>query len=362
MNLNTKNLLARLDINAIAWQNRIRLELLHRIDEGGTLHGLRVDGQYVTRDSAGDRFVHPGEDGTGRTERATNTDRIQATSLPLPALNKPKFRATKRPVLHVIAGANGAGKSTFTESGFFGGIQVIDPDVIARTISPDDPESVAATAGREALTQRSKAMAAGEYLAVETTLSSHSSLKLMDKARESGYSVELHYIGLGDHRFSIDRVADRVTAGGHGVPERDIRRRFERSHINLIKAIKQVDHVTLYNNVDPGNPHERVAEVNPGEIRVSTRVPDWARIVVQVVEQARNSALKTLAKTRSACIDEKIRLHCEPAHLEMRGFFRPLIHPEWSPGFKNTCLVEIFFRDILQAIKSSPTKGHEPRI
>ena len=87
MNLNTKDLLARLDINAIAWQNRIKMGLLHRIDECGTLHELCVDGQYVARESAGDRFVRPGEDGTGRTERARNTDRIRTTPLPIPAPN-----------------------------------------------------------------------------------------------------------------------------------------------------------------------------------------------------------------------------------------------------------------------------------
>ena len=129
---------------------------------------------------------------------------------------QPTPQTDDKSTLYVVAGANGSGKSTLTESGLFDNARVLDPDAIARTISPDNPEGVAAAAGSEALIERREALAAGKSLAVETTLAGNSALKLMDEARQSGYSVELHYVSLGDPQadaWSSIKCAFSVPAG-----------------------------------------------------------------------------------------------------------------------------------------------------
>ena len=99
----------------------------------------------------------------------------------------------------------------------------------------------------------------------------------MDEARQSGYSVELHYVSLSDPQLAVDRVSDRVAEGGHGIPEQDIRRRFERSHKNLPEAISRADSATLYDNSTPENPHEVVAELTRDEYQFSKDAPHWAK-------------------------------------------------------------------------------------
>ncbi|WP_260094670.1 hypothetical protein [Phaeobacter inhibens] len=63
-----------------------------------------------------------------------------------------------QPTLYVVAGPNGSGKSTITRAGAFADARIVDPDAIARHLSPDDPEGASASAGREAIRERIRAM------------------------------------------------------------------------------------------------------------------------------------------------------------------------------------------------------------
>ena len=87
------------------------------------------------------------------------------------------------PTLFVVAGPNGCGKSTLTRTTWFRGVEVIDPDAIARRMTPDAPVQ----AGREAVRHRRAALAASRTHLVETTLSGNGPLRLMDAARTAGY-------------------------------------------------------------------------------------------------------------------------------------------------------------------------------
>ncbi len=99
------------------------------------------------------------------------------------------------PFLVVIAGSNGAGKSTWTAAGRVpAGIPVLDPDAIARALRPDAPHLAAVQAGREALRLQRAYVAERRSFAVETTLSGSSILRLMVEARNQGFGVELLYV------------------------------------------------------------------------------------------------------------------------------------------------------------------------
>ena len=105
-------------------------------------------------------------------------------------------------------------------------------------------------AGREVLRLTEQHIKRRESFAVETTLAGKSYLQLMQYARGigRGFQVILIYIGTESVEINLARIAERVRAGGHDVPEVDVRRRYVRSFENLPIAVKRADHVLLFDN------------------------------------------------------------------------------------------------------------------
>jgi predicted ABC-type ATPase len=150
----------------------------------------------------------------------------------------------------IIAGPNGAGKTTFALEYLLGeaGItRFLNADMIASGLSPFAPEDKSAMAGRLFLEEVEAAIQAKDDFAFETTLSGRGYLKLIDRLREEGWLVELHYIALPSADFSKSRVAERVRHGGHNIPASDISRRFPRSLRNLLNDYRmRVDRCLCY--------------------------------------------------------------------------------------------------------------------
>ena len=176
------------------------------------------------------------------------------------------------PTLVVVGGPNGCGKSTLTRTRWFRGVDVIDPDAIAR----EAVRGTLAQAGREAVRRRRAALAAKKTHLVETTLSGNSVLRLMERARKDGYWIELHYISLDSSAQALNRIRSRVAGGGHDVPELDARRRFARSLANLPAAIARADEAHLYDNSDPDLPHREVATLRADTWWTTEHLPGWA--------------------------------------------------------------------------------------
>jgi predicted ABC-type ATPase len=105
-------------------------------------------------------------------------------------------------------------------------------------------------AGREVLRLTEEHLKRRQSFAVETTLSGQNYLKMMRYARGigRGFEVTLIYIGTESVEINLARIAERVRAGGHNVPEIDVRRRYLRSLDNLPLAVKNADHVLLFDN------------------------------------------------------------------------------------------------------------------
>ncbi|MFW8566005.1 AAA family ATPase [Orrella sp. 11846] len=129
-----------------------------------------------------------------------------------------------------MAGPNGAGKTTFARS-FLAplkdDVRFINADYIAAGLSPFDPELVAIRAGKIMLEEVEACFSRGESFAIETTLSGRSYLKHIARWQANGYKVRLLFLFLNDVNICIDRVAQRVSQGGHDIPETVIRRRFD---------------------------------------------------------------------------------------------------------------------------------------
>jgi predicted ABC-type ATPase len=141
------------------------------------------------------------------------------------------------PNLYIIAGCNGAGKTTASFTilpEMLNCKEFVNADSIAAGLSPFNPESVAIEAGRIMLMRINELLRAGVDFAFETTLATRSYLSLIKNARAAGYKVTLLFIWLDSPETAIQRVARRVAKGGHNIAEDVVERRYYRGISNLI--------------------------------------------------------------------------------------------------------------------------------
>ena len=154
--------------------------------------------------------------------------------------------------LFIISGPNGAGKTTASYTVLPKILQCkefVNADEIARGLSPFNPESVAIEAGRLMLKRISELLQRNESFSIETTLSTRSYFRLVEKAHSQGYDVTLLYFWLKSPQQAIERVTERVSKGGHDIPKDIIVRRYWEGLDNLFKIYMPiVDTWILVNN------------------------------------------------------------------------------------------------------------------
>lgn len=134
------------------------------------------------------------------------------------------------PKLYIIAGCNGAGKTTASYTilpEMLKCNEFVNADEIARGLSPFSPEKMAIQAGRILIERVRVLMDDGKDFAMETTLATRTHLNIIKKAQERGYTVTLLYFWLNMPSLAVERVKLRVLSGGHNVSEEMIRRRYD---------------------------------------------------------------------------------------------------------------------------------------
>jgi len=187
------------------------------------------------------------------------------------------------PIFTVIAGPNGSGKSTLTASVDFEGREnLIDPDAIARRLKPLNPASAAFAAGREAMSRIGNYRQSGVSFAVETTLSGRNSVATIHEAKRVGYQVHLIYVALNNPEANVGRVRYRVSTGGHGVPDEDIRRRYRRSMENVVPAIQLADWAVVYDNSELSR-RKMLEFTSSTLIFQSPKLTPWAARILQAL-------------------------------------------------------------------------------
>ncbi|MYA34980.1 MAG: AAA family ATPase [Gemmatimonadales bacterium] len=140
-------------------------------------------------------------------------------------------------------GSNGAGKTTFARRYLqFAGPEIpfVNGDKIAALLDPDAPQAVAQRAGRTALKRMGSYVARRTDFAFETTLSGRSYARRLEGWRRHGYRIGLIYLRLPSADHVVRRVAQRVSEGGHDIPEPVARRRFERSWHNFVELYRPI--------------------------------------------------------------------------------------------------------------------------
>jgi predicted ABC-type ATPase len=164
------------------------------------------------------------------------------------------------PNLYIIAGCNGAGKTTASFTilpEILNCKEFVNADSIAAGLSPFNPESVAMAAGRLMLQRIDQLMSERVDFAFETTLAARSYVSLIGSARAIGYRVTLLYFWLSSPAVAKERVARRVSMGGHNIPSYVIERRYFAGIRNLINLYLPIcDNWMVINNL--GNHPELV--------------------------------------------------------------------------------------------------------
>jgi predicted ABC-type ATPase len=176
----------------------------------------------------------------------------------------------------VLAGPNGAGKTSFYRAYLqASGLRFVNADILAQELGMDAyPAAQLADGVRRQLIEQK------ESFIFETVFSDPvgDKLALMKEAEAAGYTVVLFFIGIGSPEISDDRVAMRVSKGGHDVPPEKIIERYPRVMHNLQRALLEIRNVRVYDNGDLKRPYRFVAVRDDGhEIQLFEPVPDWLR-------------------------------------------------------------------------------------
>jgi len=178
--------------------------------------------------------------------------------------------------LDLVVGPNGAGKTTFVQRVIepnWPGVAFVNADVIAAQRWPDDPAPHAYEAGEVAAATRDRLIDAGMPLIAETVFSHPSKLDLVATALGRGYFVALHALMIPED-LAVARVAARVVAGGHDVPEDKIRARYQRLWDLVAQAAAVAHTATFWDNSSRDGPRQ-VALLAAGYATGVTDWPDW---------------------------------------------------------------------------------------
>ena len=166
--------------------------------------------------------------------------------------------------LYIIAGCNGAGKTTASLTmlpEIWKCKEFVNADEIARGLSPFNPEGVAIQAGRIMLKRIEYLLKEKVTFSIETTLAARTYVQLIKRAKAQGYVVNLLFFWLPSPNMARKRVDKRVAEGGHDIPTEVIKRRYYLGISNFFTLYKDlVDFWTLVDNA--GNPRRVIADID----------------------------------------------------------------------------------------------------
>lgn len=203
----------------------------------------------------------------------------------------------RRSCIYVLAGTNGAGKSSVAGAMFRrSGADYFDPDEATARILAANPGIATAEANSAAwhTGQRLLERAIAERLdfAFETTLGGHTISARLQQALEVGIEVRIWFVGLRSPELHMARVRARVARGGHDVPEAKIRERYVRSRLNLIELMPRLTELRVFDNSLEANPHAGLAPQPRLILHLEKRrivemvdlaeTPEWAKALVAV--------------------------------------------------------------------------------
>lgn len=199
-------------------------------------------------------------------------------------------------IIRVVAGVNGAGKSSVLGSIFKArNLFFFNPDEAARRIREKTGwtiEEANSEAWQYMKEKLEEAIRTSSSFAFETTLGASTISRLLREAAEAGMPVMIWFVGLSSLELHIARVRARVAHGGHDIPEKKIRERWSRSRGNVIDLLPFLTELVVFDNSEEGDPAEQAVRpprlllrcrnglvVDPAA-EVLEETPEWAKPIV----------------------------------------------------------------------------------
>jgi len=179
---------------------------------------------------------------------------------------------------------------------------IINPDVIAHRLNPNNPDAVARRAGRAALDERDMALANRDDFGIETTLTGTGIRQLIAGAESKGYDVTMTYVCVRDVELAVRRVELRALTENRTVDPEVVRRRYPKSLVALAEVAAVLQRIDVYDN--SGKTLESVAKLNRGRlVFIAPNAPQWAEEALRAplaVARDRNAIAKDATATLAA--------------------------------------------------------------
>ena len=196
--------------------------------------------------------------------------------------------AKHRPVLIVIAGPNGSGKTTITSKilrhEWLEDALYINPDQVAQERFGDwnSPEAVM-QAAQYCEQQREQCLAQRHSLIFETVLSSEGKVDFIRRAHEAGYFIRIFFVATSHPTINASRIAQRVLEGGHDVPIPKIISRYQKSILNCKRVAAIADRVYVYDNSVDDAEARLLFRMTDGQLfkRYTDDIPLWAQTIIE---------------------------------------------------------------------------------
>lgn len=191
-----------------------------------------------------------------------------------------------RPVLIVIAGPNGSGKTSVTskilQHEWLEDSEYINPDNVARDIFGDwNNQEAVIRAANYCHAWREKCLADKKSLIFETVMSADDKVDYILRAKEAGFFIRLFFVSTVSPTINAKRVAQRVLNGGHDVPIRKIISRYDKSIANCVTISTIVDRLYVYDNSVEDADAQLLFRLVDGVVakRYVGDIPRWAKAI-----------------------------------------------------------------------------------
>ncbi|WP_044081094.1 zeta toxin family protein [Prevotella scopos] len=189
-----------------------------------------------------------------------------------------------RPVLIVIAGPNGSGKTTITSRilhhEWMENAIYINPDIIAQEKFGDwNSHEAIMKAVDYSERLREECLEKKQSIIFETVLSVESKIDYIKRAKDAGFFIRLFFVSTSSPTINASRIAKRVLEGGHDVPITKIISRYNRSIINCAIASKIADRAYVYDNSITNEDAKLLFRMSEGEVikQYTSEIPEWQK-------------------------------------------------------------------------------------
>lgn len=184
--------------------------------------------------------------------------------------------------LWVLAGGNGAGKSTFYQTRLKPlGLPFVNADIIAKHLYPHGAEKNSYHAAKIAEKLRIKLIKEGQSFCFETVFSHPSKIDFIALAKAHGYQIILVFIHLNLLSLNQARISQRVNEGGHSVPEDKVSSRIPRVLTHIKTALPLCDEVYILDNSSLDNPFQLLALIKENVLKkLQPTLPNWCKTLI----------------------------------------------------------------------------------